>query len=310
MTLPPCTAPLAWAPPGCDASCADELLAELKRFAAAAQLEVAGLPPAAAGAGEIEVNVTVHPDLGSFARSKTSLAVRADGSGRATIVGVHAFLEPEWGRFELPLAGAPGGAIALVHEEEREGPPPPPSAALADLLLLPTLCLKLKRREIIAGALLGGAAVCDDGSTVDRPDRQAAMRVNLLSWRWAAERATMGRRVATADDDPHPEVRLELADDRVLVDDPAGPLGNRGGLYIESRIRLREVTAADEGDGAPVILRVTSPTIITPLSGVPQPFLACHYMKVLCPLSEVLSRVGQAHYAKHRTETSLDSIFC
>ena len=290
MTLPPpCTAPLAWAPPGCDASCTDELLAELKRFAAAAQLEVAGLP--AAEADEIEVNVTVHPDLGSFARSKTSLAVCADGSGRVA-VEVHAFLEPEWGRFELPLVSAPGGAIALVREKERDGPPPP-SAALADLLLIPTLCLKLKRREIIAGALLGGAAV-RDGSTVDRPDRQAAMRVNHLSWRWAAERATTGRRVATADV-PHPEVRLELADDRELVDDPAGPLGNRGGLYIESRIRLREVTAADEGDGAPVILRVTSPTIITPLSGVPQPFLACHYMKVLCPLSEVLSRVGQAH---------------
>ena len=31
-------------------------------------------------------------------------------------------------------------------------------------------------------------------------------------------------------------------------------------------------------------LRVTSPTITTPLEGVPEPFLASHYMKVLCPV--------------------------
>ena len=30
---------------------------------------------------------------------------------------------------------------------------------------------------------------------------------------------------------------------------------------------------------------VTSPTITTPLAGVPEPFLAGHYMKVLCPTS-------------------------
>jgi hypothetical protein len=256
------TLPLAWTPPGCDASDTDE---PLKRFAVAAQLEVAGLT-----ANEIEVNATVHPDLGSFARSKTSLEVRADGS---VALEAHAFLEPEWGHFELPLSRAlGGGSRTLVHQKERDGPP----AALSDLLL-PTLCLKLKRREIIADAL--GGAVCE-GSTVDQPDRQAAMRVNRLSWRWAAERAW--DRVVT--DIPRLEVQLELADDRELVD-AAGWLG--------SRIRLREVTATDETE-APVV-RVTSPTLITPLSGVPQPFLACHYMKVLCPLSEVLSRVSQAH---------------
>ena len=31
-------------------------------------------------------------------------------------------------------------------------------------------------------------------------------------------------------------------------------------------------------------LKVTSPTITTPLSGVPEAFLASHYMKVLCPV--------------------------
>ena len=37
-----------------------------------------------------------------------------------------------------------------------------------------------------------------------------------------------------------------------------------------------------------VVLRVTSPTITTPLAGVPEPFLASHYMKCLCPVGGAL----------------------
>ena len=85
-----------------------------------------------------------------------------------------------------------------------------------------------------------------------------------------------------------PRVRLELADDRELVDDPSGPYGNKGGLYIESRIRVSAATSgrtdADGLGGGLPVLRVTSPTITTPLAGVPEQFRAGHYMKVLCPL--------------------------
>ena len=56
-----------------------------------------------------------------------------------------------------------------------------------------------------------------------------------------------------------------------------------GGLYIESRLRVSSSRAeASDGRALP-LLRVTSPTITTPLAGVPEPFLAGHYMKVLCP---------------------------
>ncbi|KAL3789397.1 hypothetical protein ACHAW5_010192 [Stephanodiscus triporus] len=277
QSLAMATAPLAWT--GCDASGADEdeIQAELKRFTAAAQLEVAGL-----AADEILVDVTVHPDLLSFVKSKTSLEVKADGS---VVVVAHAFVEPEWGHCELP------GMYTLVHENKQDGHGS--SAALVDLLL-PTLCLKLKRREMIACAL--GGTVCDE-STVDQPDRQAAMRVNLLAWRWASERA--GAREMS---DTNQLVQLELTDDTELLDDPAKPLGNRGGLFIESRIRLEEVADVEKGE-APVV-RVTSPTIITPLWGVPRPVLACHYMKVLYPLSKVFSRAWVLGQAQTRPRNS------
>jgi hypothetical protein len=169
----PCTAPLAWSSPGCVDSVMDDRLAELKRFAEAAQLEVAG-PAAAAAAADAKIDVvtTFHPDLGSFARSKTRLSVRDDGSA---IVEAHAFLEPEWNRLDMPEHG-----LVLVHEMERPGS----STALADLLL-PTLCLKLKRREIIDDILNG---TMRDDSAEYQPDGRAAMRVNKLAWRWAVER--------------------------------------------------------------------------------------------------------------------------
>ena len=74
-----------------------------------------------------------------------------------------------------------------------------------------------------------------------------------------------------------------MGDDRELFDAPDGPFGNKGGLYIESRIRTSELAKADKERRQRV--RVVSPTITTPLAGVPEPFLAGHYMKVLCPLA-------------------------
>ena len=82
--------------------------------------------------------------------------------------------------------------------------------------------------------------------------------------------------------------QLELAEDRELLDAPDGPFGNKGGLYIESRLRVTPTGAPVTG--TTLALRVTSPTITTPLAGVPEPFLGCHYMKVLCPASSVLRR--------------------
>ena len=55
-------------------------------------------------------------------------------------------------------------------------------------------------------------------------------------------------------------------------------------MYIESRIHV-----AAEPSG-PRVLRLRSPTITTPLVGVPEPFLASHYMKVLYPLNDALAR--------------------
>ena len=98
-----------------------------------------------------------------------------------------------------------------------------------------------------------------------------------------------GEAPATARGDPPPSpppprrLAVALADDRELLDDPDGPFGNKGGLYIESRIRV----AVEGGDGP--LYTVTSPTITTPLAGVPEPFLAGHYMKVLCPLAGPLA---------------------
>ena len=48
---------------------------------------------------------------------------------------------------------------------------------------------------------------------------------------------------------------------------------------------------SDAGAGA---LGVESPTITTPLGGVPEPFIAGHYMKVLCPAFGALVRSGDA----------------
>eukprot|EP00966_Prymnesium_polylepis_P050791 1176197-Prymnesium_polylepis.1 len=270
--------PLAWRPAARDP---DAAVDEVKRFCTAAQREVAGLAAdgessGADGDGCLQVDVTVHRDFGSFMQSKPSLT-RTDGG--AVIVGAHAFLEPEWSEFERPLANAPSGVYTYIHEDAQASPDASvnTAAAIADVLL-PTLCLKLKRREAVVGALTG-AAPAEAGA--DQPDAQAAMRVNRLAWRWAVEQGGDGetaQRVAQAD-----ALMLELTDDRELVDRPDGPFGNKGGLYIESRIRLRAA-----GDGA---VQVTSPTITTPLAGVPEPFLAGHYMKVLCPLSrEALSR--------------------
>ena len=108
------------------------------------------------------------------------------------------------------------------------------------------------------------------------------MRVNRLAWLWAA---AQGRQDAAAESaaEGTDAITLELTDDRELLDDPAGPFGNKGGLYIESRIQLRVAA-----DGA---VRLSSPTITTPLAGVPEPFQASHYMKVLCPVTGEPSRL-------------------
>ena len=66
------------------------------------------------------------------------------------------------------------------------------------------------------------------------------------------------------------DVDALLADDDELRDDPDGPFGNRGGKFVQSR--LRDV----EG-------RFVSPTIATPLADVPEPFKAQHYGKILSP---------------------------
>ena len=87
--------------------------------------------------------------------------------------------------------------------------------------------------------------------------RGCTQRANELACKWA-------------------KAEISIADDRELQDAPDGPFGNKGGLYIESRIQIVEGK-----DG----VTVTSPTITTPLDGVPPPFLAGHYMKVLCPFA-------------------------
>ena len=243
--------PLAWRPDGGDGPDAiDHFDSEVRRFAAAAQRVVAGLPADdddddEADARSLRVDVTVHADLGGFMASKPSLALAEDGG---VVVSAHAFVEPEWGEFDRPLAQAAGGVYTYRHE-------PAPADAAARALLRPTLCLKFKRREAVRDALLG-----EQSATDVSPDARAAACVNELASRWAPELGA-----------------LDFADDRELVDDPAGPFGNKGGLYIESSVRVE--SAPDDN-----ALRVTSPTITTPLEGVPEPFLASHYMKVLCPV--------------------------
>lgn len=267
------TEPLAWRPSASATANVDELTREVQRFCAAAQREVAGLTEAgelmfAQGDGRLKIDVTVHRDLGSFMASKPSLTLPSHGH---VIIGVHAFLEPEWSRFERPLANAPGGVYRYVHEQPATRTPCNAVASAAELLL-PTLCLKLKRREAIMAALDG---MPFDEAAADSPaDSQAAMRVNRLACRWAAARGSEAQGACT--------LQLELGDDRELFDRPDGPFGNKGGLYIESRISLELVANSSS-------VRLTSPTITTPLSGVPEPFLAGHYMKVLCPFNKRLS---------------------
>ena len=148
--------------------------------------------------------------------------------------------------------------------------------AAAEGLLAPTLCLKLKRRESVAAAL-GGPSLEEAGAAGDSPDATAARRVNELALRWASSRqVTTGSGGGESGG-----ALLSFGDDRELQDDPAGPFGNKGGAYVESRIGL--ATVAPPASGERPRLRVTSPTITTPLSGVPEAFLASHYMKVLCP---------------------------
>ena len=53
---------------------------------------------------------------------------------------------------------------------------------------------------------------------------------------------------------------------------------------------------------APGRLRVSSPTITTPLVGVPEPFLAGHYMKVLCPIGGALGRQLEGWEASESSE--------
>ncbi|KAJ8604449.1 hypothetical protein CTAYLR_000910 [Chrysophaeum taylorii] len=113
----------------------------------------------------------------------------------------------------------------------------------------PTLAIKLKRRDAIRG-------------DAERPDPDAATRVNraVLAFALGEEAARILRAARV--------VVLE-EEDRVLEDDPDGPFGNKGGKYIESSLTVSS--------------SVRSPTILTPLDGVPEPFRAQHYVKVLSP---------------------------
>ena len=158
---------------------------------------------------------------------------------------------------------------------------------------------------------MGGASLDDAAAAGDAPDATAARRVNELALRWAtsSQAATTGGGSADAAGGPGigggggGGALLTFGDDRELQDDPAGPFGNKGGKYVESRITLETAPLAEEaeddeeadhggeatggaGAGADrrLRLKVTSPTITTPLSGVPEAFLASHYMKVLCPV--------------------------
>ncbi len=282
---PPRTEPLSWRPASLDAGPdVDEVQEQLRAFGVAAQRCVAGLngDEAADSASGLDVEVTVHVDLGGYMASKPSLSRRPDGR---VLIGAHAFLEPEWREFDRPLAQAPTGVYTYAHE--RPLVPLPTASAQAAAggtaggtagLLVPTLCLKLKRREAVLAAL-DGTPMDEAVAAAAQPDPRAAARVNRLACEWA--RADTCGRAALGDDAK--DLKLELASDRELQDAPDGPFGNKGGLYIESRIQLEE--------GADGTVRVQSPTITTPLVGVPEPFLAGHYMKVLCPVGGVLGGV-------------------
>ena len=265
--------PLAWRP-----AASEELFDELRRFCDAAQRTVAdvGGTTEAGGGAALLVDVQVHPDLGSFMESKPSLSVD-DSDGRVH-VGVHAFLEPEWSSFERPLAQAAGGVYTYVRERADDAESKLDGSATR--LLTPTLCIKMKRREAIQSAL-SGAALDEAAAADDAPDPLAAKRVNELACEWAAAR---GGALAT-EGAIEAESLIDFAEDRELLDDPNGPFGNKGGLYIESRL-----TVATASTAPPMRLQVRSPTITTPLSGVPERFRAGHYMKVLCPVSSALEK--------------------
>ena len=221
-------APLAWGGKRCRSAAAP--------LAVAAQRAVARQ-------ASLSVRVETHSDLGAFMAAKPAL--------EGDVAVVHAFVEPPWEAFDRDLPQAPGGVWCYTREAH---------GGDGLQLAVPTLCLKLKRREAVDAALGIAAGVDDDPPA----DADAARRVNELALAWAAERAPPGAA---------PPLALEFAPDRELQDDPNGPLGNKGGLYIESRVTLEETTGG--------VLRVTSPTITTPLAGVPPPFAGSHYMKVL-----------------------------
>jgi len=262
--------PLAWRPAAAVEGVAKAAEEDLRRFGETAQRVVAGVP--AAGSAEpgehrsLSVEVTVHRDLGSFMAAKPGLEVLGDAGKPAVLVRAHAFAEPDWRSFDRPLANTPEGVYTYVHELA-DAASPTKSGPLAG----PTICLKLKRREAVAAAL-GGTALDELAARHgDAPDLEAARRVNQLACRWQPP-PSLCAALSTGE-----RLRLELTGDRELLDDPDGPLGNKGGLYIESRVRVAPA------EGNPSVLRVTSPTITTPLAGVPEQFRAGHYMKVLSP---------------------------
>ena len=195
----------------------------LEAFVAAAQRAVAKDE-------DIDVDVTLHARFGDYMASKPS--VDFDG-GRATC-RVHAFVEPDWTAFDRPLST--GGDVYTYRREVH-------AAALA---AGPALCLKLKRREAVAGAPAEDAPA----------DGDAAKTVGELALSWALPGVE--------------DCGVVFGDDRELLDDPDGPFGNKGGLYVSS------VLCEEEG-------RIVAPTITTPLEGVPDAFKGHHYMKVLPP---------------------------
>ena len=150
---------------------------------------------------------------------------------------IHAFLEPEWTSFARPLPD--GSSYEYVRQMGGEAGP--------------ALCLKLKRREAYA-------TTTDDDDANAPADDDAGARVHRLS----LDRALGGRVDGAA---------ALFGRDRELQDDPGGPFGNKGGLYIESAI-----LSGDDDNGA-----LRAPTIATPLAGVPDKFRGHHYLKVLPP---------------------------
>ncbi|KAH8053717.1 hypothetical protein JL722_9191 [Aureococcus anophagefferens] len=179
---------------------------------------------------DIDVDVTLHARFGDYMASKPSV----DFDGGPATCRVHAFVEPDWTAFDRPLST--GGDVYTYRREVH-------AAALA---AGPALCLKLKRREAVAGAPAEDAPA----------DGDAAKTVGELALSWA---------LPGVDD-----CGVVFGDDRELLDNPDGPFGNKGGLYVSS------VLCEEDG-------RIVAPTITTPLEGVPDAFKGHHYMKVLPP---------------------------